>query len=473
MELYKSIDVEVLKDNIESISETIDSKKLEMLEPTKTELLDISKIVLKFIADNKRKVYGGYAQNKIISRKNPDDAFYSDDIVPDIDFYSPDPIVDVKKICNILHDKGYKYVQGRDALHEETYKVYVNFGPEAADISYVPNNVYTTIPYIEIDGIRYVHPTFSTIDVYRMFTDPFSSAFRWDKMLSRLMTIQKHYPFDKPGKKLPDIGVKPHNKLILKTVHEFLENNSTTIVYGLYAYNCYLLNSGAIKNKQYRYIELPYYEFVSTDYKNDVQTLIKNLKKHSSDVTVTEFYKFWQFLGFNCKILVDGKVVAYVVDYNGRCTPTKKIQSTLFNNKESKVLNNKFIQIGSFDFTMLMLLIMWFRMKVVKNDHMTSYYRDMRSHLAQFHKLFFTNSNQTLVDDTFFQSFGTECVGVHDDPKRRRMVNMVDKKRKNLRMTFSYVPEFDYKSTPTTNIKFLNSSGNAIDNPKNLQITSK
>ena len=42
-------------------------------------------------------------KNKTIVKKNPKDAFYKEDELPDIDFYSPDPLRDVVDLSNKLH----------------------------------------------------------------------------------------------------------------------------------------------------------------------------------------------------------------------------------------------------------------------------------------------------------------------------------------------------------------------------------
>src|SRR5690349_21777544 len=78
MELYTLDDIELVKENIGDVIETIEEKKLDIFEPTRKELTGAQKIIFDYIKEKKRKVYGGFAQNKMIVIKNPDDAFYSD-----------------------------------------------------------------------------------------------------------------------------------------------------------------------------------------------------------------------------------------------------------------------------------------------------------------------------------------------------------------------------------------------------------
>ena len=151
--MYTSNDIEIVNKKLELLIEKVDNKKLDIFEPTRKEIMEVNEIVLEFIKKNKRKIYGGFALNELIKYKNKDDAFYEKDKIPDIDFYSYEPIVDMKKLCNILHDKGYRFVSGTEAFHKETYTVFVNFN-NSADIAYVPKHIYNNIPYVNINGIN-------------------------------------------------------------------------------------------------------------------------------------------------------------------------------------------------------------------------------------------------------------------------------------------------------------------------------
>ena len=127
MQLYQNSDLVGIEDNLSGLLDKIDEKKLQILEPTKKQLLEFNKIILTFIKENKRKIYGGYAQNKLVSTKNPEDAFYKENSVADIDFYSPDPMGDLIKLADLFYQLGYNYVQGKEALHKETYSLFVEF----------------------------------------------------------------------------------------------------------------------------------------------------------------------------------------------------------------------------------------------------------------------------------------------------------------------------------------------------------
>ena len=83
-------------------------------------------LILNFIKKNKRKVYGGFAMNKLIVNKNKDDAIYKDFQTPDVDFYSPQPIEDLIQLCNEISDGGLRRVMGREGKHKDTYNIFVS-----------------------------------------------------------------------------------------------------------------------------------------------------------------------------------------------------------------------------------------------------------------------------------------------------------------------------------------------------------
>jgi hypothetical protein len=128
--------------------------------------------------------------------KNKDDTFYKDTDLADIEFYSFEPLKDVVDLCDLLHSKKFKNVEGKDGIHPETYKIFVNF-QNYCDLSYIPKNVADNMPYIEDKGLRYAHPHFMLTDAFRVYTDPLNSFFRLDKTFGRFNTLMKYYPFDK------------------------------------------------------------------------------------------------------------------------------------------------------------------------------------------------------------------------------------------------------------------------------------
>ena len=174
-------------DNFPNIMKEIEYRKLHELEPTIDEISKVQKIVSNFIKKKKRKVYGGFALNLLLSNKNPDYAIYDENDTPDIEFYSPKPLDDLIELCDLLHEEGYKYVMGQEAHHKETYSIFVNY-QLYCDISYMSSNIYNKVRYIQIDGYNLIHPWSLTGSISRLsfflimlFSNIFFSAipFKW------------------------------------------------------------------------------------------------------------------------------------------------------------------------------------------------------------------------------------------------------------------------------------------------------
>ncbi len=242
--LYSHHDSVLLKQNIDKINEQIKIKSLELFKPSVDIKLKVHNLILTYIKNNKRKVYGGYAINKLLQSKGVP-SIYKDYEIPDIDFYSPDPNHDIIKLCNFLVDNisdnvGEYKVSAREAKHPNTYSVFVNF-ELYCDITYVPKNIYNKMPFITIDDIYYIHPNFILIDCLKIMTDPIYSYWRIEKAFSRLISLQENFPVAKFIKPI-SIGTSDNDQLINKSFDNILQSikNKDIILVGFYAYNYFM-----------------------------------------------------------------------------------------------------------------------------------------------------------------------------------------------------------------------------------------
>ena len=464
MQLYKAKDLELARTKIPDLVNEVDNKKLDIFEPTRDKRNAVNDLIFDFIKENKRKIYGGYAQNKVIVKKNPKDAFYAKDNIADIDFYSPDPITDLMKICNILHEKGYSYVHGREALHKETYTVTFNF-VAACDISYIPSNIFHRIPFIEIDGIHYVHPNFTMIDFYREYTDAYHSSFRWEKTFPRVYLLQKYFPFNRATTSLkPFYKYDPKTKDLLKFLFDYMQGKDTFVLFGNYAYNKYLTESGIMKDKtlgkKYKLLDVPFYEVISTNYVQDGKDIYDKLKETfpdmKEDLTIVELYPFWSFLGYSAFYFYKDIPILFLTYYNRRCIP--------FQSTKDKM------KISAYAHMILMTLILKARQRTLKDRDGERYYNIMLSHLIEMRNYYLDKNKKTMFDKTMFQEFIIgNCVGETMDPKVESNLERIRKYRSGKSTMFRYEPAYGVKE-PGTTYMFPNSSGNPIRNPRNLQI---
>jgi len=465
--MFKQDDIDKFKEVLPSIVEAIDETKQRTYEPTYDEQMAVAKIVLDFVKRKRRKLMGGYAQNILVKNLNQKDAFYSDKIIPDVDCYSPDPVNDIYELCNILHEKGFKEVVGQEAQHKETYRIFVNYAV-VFDISYVPTNVYNNIPFIEIDGMLYTHPSFIYIDLFKMITDPLFSSWRWEKVIKRLPLLLKHFPFNKMTAGLPNVYNDKPNGMVMDKIHTFLKDNTTTIVIGNYVYNCFLSESG-VSDKRFKYIDIPFYQFVSINYKEDGAKLYKILKdEFGEDIKLVEHYPLWTMMGYNAYYYYKDICVAHIIHYSKRCTPIKKISDRTF--KDGKIINNKgsTIQIACFDYMMMTTIVNKFDMKIKGDKDKMNYYNIMLSHLLEMRDTFLKKNKKTFFDDTIFQEFIPECVGISLDVPRDSLLRGRINMEKGRPAKFKYHPG----DQQPKDWNFANTSGNKINNPSNFKILS-
>ncbi|AYV84245.1 MAG: hypothetical protein Hyperionvirus20_23 [Hyperionvirus sp.] len=481
--LIKKEDIEELPDHIAAIQKAAQKKKFELVEPHEEEINKVSNIILNFIKENKRKIYGGFALNLLIKDKNPADAIYSDTDIPDIDFYSPEPLKDLVKLCNVLFKSGFQKVRGSESQHRETYNIRVG-GQLYCDISYVPRNIYNRMPYREINGLNVIGPEFMLVDYFRLITDMISSTWRLEKTVKRMYLLQKYYPL--PYIKTPiDIKLStiPEEKVILENlldvIFNYIQNNKALVVVGFYAYDQFLKASSILKSnspnaKKFKYLEVPYYEIIVDDYKAQTNQLLDLLKKKyseiESDIHVTEHYPFFQFWGYFCLIYYKDKVIAKIFSNNKKCTPLIVLPAYKFqNNKFLESDPKNTVNIGSFSTVMLNGLITVFKARVDQDKNLKDLYYTFLSHLMEMRNYFFNSHKKTIYDNTPFKEFVMDCTGVPITPDQERQL-LFEYRKKHKKYTFKYEPSEDGKPTDL-NFIFANSSGNPINNNKNLKLT--
>lgn len=481
MELYTIKDVELVESEVDKLTDIVEERKSTIFEPTKKELLSAIDHVIEFVKKNKRKIYGGYAQNKLIVNKNKEDAFYDDSEIPDVDVYTPKPLEDLREVADILHKKGFKDVLAGEAMHKETYYVSVK-GERVLDLSYVPTEIYNNMPFVQIDGMNYVAPEFIYIDLYKMFTEPYFSSFRWKKTFKRLRLLQKHYPFNKPTKKLNSAYDPPKNlettvEKINKTIYDFIKEKETFIITGQYAYNYYLEQSKIDKDskigisKLFEQIKYPFMQLISIDYVLDTVKLymaISSSIKGDDKLSFKEHYPFWGMTGYGTVISYDNFPVLHIVSHNDKCLPINVDKARFYNSGKTIVENNYKLTFGSFDLVLLMNLISNFRAKVTKMTDKYHYHKIMTSHLGEMRTYYFKQNGKNLLNKSPFQSLIIDCMGKAVDPIKCTMERRKERKKKGKMIVYRYDPE---NPTPKPDYKFFNSSGNEIKNTINLKVT--
>lgn len=477
---YTDADLDQVLNELPGIADRAHKAALEVMEPTLTEQKEVNKFILDYLRKKKcGKVYGGTAMNAVLGEKG--DKIYDECEIADIDFYSPTPIQVLVDLCNELHENGYKYVQGREAQHDESYSIFANM-QLYCQISYVPVRVYHGIKTIEVDGIHYVHPHFALIDQLRMFNDPMNSAWRWEKAFKRVYLLLKHYPFEYYNQSL-QIN-KPSGKVskyIDKIKTDFLstpDSQNDCLITGFEAYNFFIKHAANDRNAEKmarttyntsgnQLLELisqvPFTELITINYTRTVRQMFEFLKGIVEDkklLTVDEYFPLFQYSNYMVVINYDGEPIVKIYDSEGMCVPN--IRTT-----------KKYAYV-SFQYLMMFVMINKFRAHLDKNKDMYFNYGILLSNLVKARNIYLTENGLGVINKSVFGEFKISCVGKTVSMLRVSQLRKMERIGKGKNPQFFYIPQrFLDKTTeppkfdPTKHV-FRNTSGNKITNARNL-----
>lgn len=439
--MYKQKDIDIINKNLSLISREAAKIFLDNFEePSTKEYDEIMNDIKDYIKKNNLIIYGGYAQNTLIGVKNKNDMFYDELSRADLEIYSPDPIKNAIELSDILFKKGYKHVECKEGVHNETYKIFVNF-LNFSDISYMDSHVFKNCPTITIDGLRMAHPHFMLTDAYRVYAEPMTSFFRLEKTFTRFTTLIKYYPFDskaiynKLSYKRSDM-----NDNILRFIRKNIIHNSELVVIGHYAFN-YLVKKQSEQNAiNYNYIQL-----ITTNFKKDFDKINKLLKKkYGKDVKYILYNPFFQFYDNRVEFMYKGNIILKLYGHNERCTVYQKSdkKNTLF---------------GTFVLVMLHLIADYNFHIINKNDNEQFNYISMIVRLVDIRNKYLEENNQTILDDTPFKEFTYKCIGTPVDPIRKSLLKGLKNIQSGKRIKFTYRPNGTPGKIPS--FQFNNSSG--------------
>ena len=442
--MYREDDYDLIREKLNQI----EKKALKYYqdnfgEPTREEYDKVMNDIKKFIKERGLIIYGGYAQNRLIGIKNSKDEFYDETDRPDLEIYSPEPIKDSMEMADMLFNKGYKYVVCEEGVHNETYKVFVNF-LNFSDISYMDPYVFQNCPYILDNGIKLTHPLFMQTDAYRVYADLLTSNFRLTKTFCRMGTLMRYYPFEEKAE---------YNKLTYKsneninTVLRFLRKHiiqkSKLVVIGQYAFNYF-----AKKLDDKKVIDVEYYQLLSSNFREDFDKIIKAMKKQfGKDIHYKLHYPFFQFFDERVEIFYKNKVILKLYGNNDKCI--------VYKHSDKKRTN-----FGTFILTILYLIADYNFHIVNKNKEEESNILSLIIRLNKIRNEYLEKNKLTVLDSSPFEEFTYKCFGEPIDPLRASRLKMVENKDAGKRIKFRYNPTGKPGKVPS--FKFNTSSGKEI-----------
>ena len=228
------------------------------------EIKEMITIVENYIRDKKLLCYGGQAINNILPK---DKQFYQDSDLPDYDFFSPNAKDDAIELSNIFHKNKFKYIEAKEAIHDNTYKIFVNFEP-IADITQIPKYLFYRMRQDSeiVDGIHYVSANILRMGIYIEISRPKGDITRWNKLYHRLHLLNTY----KPIKKCKFIiDTFPKLNTHIDYISTYLQKNDV-VLFGPQCFNIYnSIGNLTSVNKEYSRFYL----------------LSNNYKTHSNDLT--------------------------------------------------------------------------------------------------------------------------------------------------------------------------------------------
>ncbi len=280
------------------------------------EIKKIIDIVETFLKTRKLVCYGGTAINNILPVK---DQFYDKELeLPDYDFYSTTPVEDAKALSDIYYSKGFTDVEAKAGVHHGTYKVFVNFMP-VADITYLSEPLYDAIKKdaIKVKGILYAPPNFLRMSMYLELSRPRGDVSRWEKVLKRLLLLNRNYPLKKKSCDKMDIQRKMDTKRIdAKTVFEIIRDTvvqSDGVFFGGYANALY--SDFLPANMQKKFKKIPDFDVLSEHPLKLSEEIQKKLQANGfNKIRIYKHEGIGEIIAPHYEVAIDKETVIFVYE---------------------------------------------------------------------------------------------------------------------------------------------------------------
>jgi hypothetical protein len=193
-------------------------------------------IVRKYIQDRECILYGGIAIDYALRLRG--DSIYEDDELPDYDFFVPDNVAAARELISILSARiANVRIYGSRAIYPRTIKIAVGVNNWVADITYLPRALFSRIPTLTFDGLKFVHPHFQFSDLHSSLAYPYEGApreavfARWEKDIARFNKLYIAYPIE--------ITIAHHQPIETTRASVSRDFIAHTILQGFAAYSLY------------------------------------------------------------------------------------------------------------------------------------------------------------------------------------------------------------------------------------------
>lgn len=385
-------------------------------------------IVEQFLVVKKRICYGGTAINNLLP---VEEQFYDRDIeIPDYDFFSDSALEDAKELADIYYKEGYKEVEAKAGQHFGTYKVFVDFIP-VADITHLDKNLYKIVhsESIKSNGIFYAPPNYLRMSMYLELSRPAGDISRWEKVLKRLILLNKHYPLK--GEKCDNVefvrafeGTREEEADIYGIVREALVSHGA-VFFGGYACALY---SRYMNKKDKKKFNVPDFDVLSEEADRTANSVKERLNAEGyKNVKVKMHEGIGEIISTHYEITVGKDTVAFIYE------PLACHSYNTINIKGSNV------KVATIDTMLSFYLAFLFAQKP---------YYDVDKILCMAEYLFKVQSKNRLSQKGLLRRFSINCYGKQHTKedilgeKAKKFEELKDKKdsREYLEWFFKYLP---------------------------------
>ena len=188
-----------------------------------------------------------------------------------------------------------------------------------ADITSLDNEIYKIInnEAIVVNGIKYSPPNFLRMSMYLELSRPNGDVGRWEKILKRLILLNKHYPLKDPNCDTVNFmrqfeGNPEDQKMIYNIVRNTIINQGL-IFFGGYASSLY--GKYMPKNRQKQLLQIPDFDVLSEDAETSATIIKENLEAAGiKKVKMKRKEKIGENIPAHIEVIVDKDTVCFIYE---------------------------------------------------------------------------------------------------------------------------------------------------------------
>lgn len=278
------------------------------------EMKPIYDIVIDYIIKNNGVLYGGFALNEMLPNELK---FYDKFTLPDYDCFLKDASKKAIELADKLIEQNHKYTEVKNAIHENTFKVFTNF-ESVADFTQLNKDeldliLKKAVP-LNYDGNRKIKVC--SRDLLKAFAyielcSPMSASYRWIKVYKRLLLFENTFELQSSSTASIDDVIQEQTKLDEKYYNLYSQMKKYLVKQGVVFSGFYSLQKHLKKtyDKGAKYMEV-----LSYKPEKDLDNIIKIAhEKGFADVKVVTNKKYDHIIPVHVDIYVnDGSSKKYV-----------------------------------------------------------------------------------------------------------------------------------------------------------------